>query len=111
MTRCSIENPWSSSQLKFHGQAFNSNPWPELIIYLNYKCLTSTFGERRYTSKLMVSLFQVAALTVRFGRLTEEYQGFKVKGYVNEEKKVARFVFQEKTEHRMNTIDGQLFAI
>ena len=39
---------------------------------------------------------QVAALTVRFGRLTEEYQGFKVKGYVNEEKKLQDLFFRKK---------------
>ena len=57
-----IENPRSSIQSKIHGQT------------------------QVYSIQIHGHPNQVAALTVRFGRLTEEYQGFKVKGYVNEEK-------------------------
>ena len=73
--------------IQIHGQNF----------YHLYKLpMSNQYFWRTYTSKLMASFFQVAALTVRFGRLTEEYQGFKVKGYLNEEKKLQDLFSRKK---------------
>ena len=96
MTRFSIENLWPGIQMKIHGKVVNwkstvrysiENPWSGIQFksmartYHLYKLpMSNQYFWKTYTSKLMTSFFQVAALTVRFGRLTEEYQGFKVKG-------------------------------